>query len=190
MAAVFDKYTEVNNAANTKLDNIRPEILKKRFLELYENVGSISKTCDMLGMVRRTLYHWKQQDPEFLKLFEEADVRALGLLEDEAIRRAMFGIDKPVYQGGKLAGFTKEYSDTLLIVLLKARAPHKYKERFAGELTGADGRPLVGDFKITHIHSATPLANDESQVRIEDIDHELIPISNDKNQGAERQTET
>ena len=164
MASLYDKYTPVNNAANTKIAEVRPEILKGRFLELYEQVGSISKTCDMLGMVRRTVYHWKDSDPEFLANFEEADRKALSLLEDEAMRRAMYGVQKPVYQGGKLAGFVTEYSDTLLVVLLKARAPSKYKERFAGELTGADGRPLTNNFQIVHVHASVPLAENESSI--------------------------
>ncbi len=181
MAAIYDKYTHVNNGNNTKLADVRPEVLKARFLELFTSTGSISKTCDLLGMVRRTFYHWKKGDPEFRKKFEEADEMCLGMLEDEAHRRAVLGVDKPIYQGGKMVGYQREYSDTMLIVLLKARAPQKYKERFAGELTGADGKPLNGELKIIHVNSNIPLANEEMELLpnkdITDLPYEEIPTA-------------
>jgi hypothetical protein len=61
-------------------------------------------------------------------------------LEQEARRRAHDGVRKPVYQGGKRVGYIQEYSDTLLIFLLKGLRPEKYRERF--EHSGAGGGPL------------------------------------------------
>ena len=58
------------------------------------------------------------------------------VLEDEALRRARDGTDKPIYQGGKKVGSVREYSDTLLIFLLKARNPAKYRERIDAHVTG------------------------------------------------------
>ena len=49
--------------------------------------------------------------------------------QEEAHRRAVQGIEKPVYQGGRLVGTVREYSDTLLIFLLKGLRPERYKER-------------------------------------------------------------
>lgn len=164
MAKVYSKYSETEPNKERELMTVRAEILKKRFLELYMMTAHVGKTCEILGMVRRTVYHWKQTDEQFRKDFEMADKVALSVLEDEATRRATYGVEKPVYQGGKLVGWTREYSDTLLIVLLKARAPHKYKERFAGELTGADGKPLLPEAKIIHVHSNVPLASSEDTI--------------------------
>jgi hypothetical protein len=48
-------------------------------------------------------------------------------LEDEAVRRAYEGVERPVFQGGKQVGVVREYSDTLLIFLLKALRPEKYR---------------------------------------------------------------
>jgi hypothetical protein len=158
-----------------------PEMGKKLFLEQFAELGSVTQVCTKLGIVRRTIYHWKQTDPEFAELFKEAEAMGLQALEDEAHRRAVLGVERPVYQGGKKVGTVQEYSDTLLIVLLKARAPHKYKERFAGELSGPDGRPLGSEMKIIHVQSNVPLTHEEAEVaRIEngkeadDIDFEMI----------------
>lgn len=51
------------------------------------------------------------------------------LLEDEAQRRARDGTQKPIYQGGKKVGIVNEYSDTLLIFLLKARRRGKFGDK-------------------------------------------------------------
>lgn len=172
MAAIFEKYTHSKDQPNVQIADIRPEVLKRRFLELYVLVGNIQKTCDMLGMCRRTVYFWRQTNPEFKKAFEEADALSLELLEDEAHRRGVLGVDKPVYQGGKFMGYVKDYSDTLLIVLLKARAPEKYRERFEGKFLGADGKPMSPQLTINHVHSAIPIAMSEDTVT--DIPYEIV----------------
>jgi hypothetical protein len=51
-------------------------------------------------------------------------------LEDEAVRRAYHGNDRPVTFQGKVTDTFKEYSDNLLMFMLKARRPDKFKERF------------------------------------------------------------
>jgi hypothetical protein len=38
--------------------------------------------------------------------------------------------------------FEHEYSDNLLMFLLKAAKPDKYKDRFSSELSGPDGKPV------------------------------------------------
>ena len=54
-------------------------------------------------------------------------------LELEARRRAVEGTERPVfYQGGEV-GYVREYSDTLLIFLLKAHRPNKFRERVEHE---------------------------------------------------------
>ena len=46
------------------------------------------------------------------------------------MRRAVDGVEEPVYQGGQLVGTKLVYSDTLLGKLLNANRPAKYRERF------------------------------------------------------------
>ena len=63
------------------------------------------------------------------------------MLEEEAIRRACRGVNEPVFYRGKVCGAIQKYSDTLLIVLLKALAPAKYRE--VHELQGEGGGPVI-----------------------------------------------
>lgn len=156
----------------TNGERVEPEEMKQKFLERYIELGSVKDTCEELCLVRRTIYHWKAQDPVFAENYRVADMVALGILEDEAYRRAVNGVDKPVYQGGKRVGTVKEFSDILLMFLLKARAPHKYKDRVAGGLFDPNGETL--ELKITHVHSNLPLASSEQDIQhhITDIPHE------------------
>lgn len=152
----------------------RTKDMKEKFIERYIDLASITRTCKEVQMTRRNFYQWLENDPEFKAKFKIADAMALGVLEDEAHRRAVDGTLRPVFQGGKHVGDIREYSDTLMIVLLKARAPHKYKDRFSGELMGANGQPLIPETKIIHVHSNIPLAHNEEDI-IQDAEF-LPPI--------------
>jgi predicted DNA-binding protein YlxM (UPF0122 family) len=121
----------------------RSKLKKQRdFLESLIEFISITRAAKKARVGRQTIYDWLKADRDFKQAFENACEIATAKLEDEAIRRAYEGTLKPVYQGGAKVGTIREYSDTLLIVLLKARAPEKYKERFAGELSGQGGKDL------------------------------------------------
>jgi hypothetical protein len=110
---------------------------KKReaFLAALEKTANVSRACQTARIPRRSVYDWREADEEFAKAWEEALERGTDALEDEAIRRAHQGVLKPVYQGGKKVGTIREYSDTLLIFMLKARRPEKFKERIEHGVT-------------------------------------------------------
>lgn len=99
------------------------------FMAAFVELVSVTRAAKRAKIHRTIVYDWIRDDPDFEAAYDAACKIATGRLEDEAVRRAFEGTLKPVYQGGKLAGKIREYSDTLLIVLLKARAPEKYKER-------------------------------------------------------------
>lgn len=104
--------------------------LKKAFLEDFAQTGNVSESCINVGIERRaTVYDWQEMDDEFAAGWRESEIKATEVLETEARTRAVIGTQKPIYQGGQLVGFVTEKSDTLLIFLLKARAPEKYRER-------------------------------------------------------------
>ena len=50
-------------------------------------------------------------------------------MEDEAVRRAVEGVPRPVFYQGKVVGAVQEYSDELLIRMLRARRKAKYSDR-------------------------------------------------------------
>lgn len=73
------------------------------------------------GISYGTLLRWMDDDPKFAELARVAIEAGNDLMEDEARRRAVEGVEKPVYQGGELVGYVQEYSDSLMQFMLKTR---------------------------------------------------------------------
>lgn len=114
---------------------------KKRFLKQYLKYCMVGKAAQAAGISRSQVYRWLKKDKVFAALFEDARQEALEQLEREAWRRATKGVSKPVFYKGEQCGIIQEYSDTLLIVLLKALAPEKYREHI--EHTSSKGGSIV-----------------------------------------------
>ena len=57
------------------------------------------------------------------------DYTRIAYAEDELHRRAVDGYEKPVFQGGYEVGRIRQFSDSLLALLLKANKPDKYADR-------------------------------------------------------------
>lgn len=68
-------------------------------------------------------------DQDFAAAAAVAREEAIELMEEEALERATKGTLEPVYHAGERVGFIRRKSDTLLIFLLKAARPNKYRER-------------------------------------------------------------
>jgi hypothetical protein len=100
---------------------------KTDFLAGLEEYGNVSRAADAAGIWRSTAYDEREKSPRFAADWDRALDLGTSALEDEARRRAFEGVEKPIYQGGSLVGQVQEYSDTLLIFLLKAHRP-KYRD--------------------------------------------------------------
>lgn len=94
---------------------------------------SVSHAARLSGFSRAAWYKHRAADLAFAAAWDDACEEGSDRLEDEAVRRAVEGVEqtKGIYhQGQRVATQTEiEYSDTLLIFLLKGRRPDKYAER-------------------------------------------------------------
>jgi len=99
------------------------------FLEALASTANVTEACEITGVGRSAAYDWRREDDEFRAAWDASLDVGVGVLEDEAVRRAVKGVDKPVYQGGQMVGTVREYSDTLLIFLLKGRKREMYGDR-------------------------------------------------------------
>jgi hypothetical protein len=104
--------------------------LKETFLKEYANCGVVRYAAEKVGISRDLHYKWMNNDPVYAKAFEDACEEASDVMEKEARRRAIEGIDKPIYYEGERVDTVKEYSDTLLIFLMKGARPGKYREKW------------------------------------------------------------
>lgn len=109
---------------------------QERFLAAFTISGNIVHACRAAGISRQSHYYWLQEDPTYAARFEQSRQVAAQMLEDLAVRLAVEGIRRPVtYQGRQVIAnvngvreplFEIEYSDKLLVALLKANNPAKW----------------------------------------------------------------
>lgn len=102
---------------------------RDKFLRRLAATGNVTAACRSAKISRQTAYNARAEDPHFAAAWDEALIVATELLELEARRRAEKGVLDPIYFQGQQVGKIRRYSDTLLIFLLKAHAPEKYRER-------------------------------------------------------------
>ena len=109
------------------LNDIKDE-KKRRFLLKLSERAIMTEAQIHAGVSSATPYNWLNSDPVFKAAFDRAKKVACDNIEREIWRRGNHGIKSPVYHQGRLCGFKREYSDTLLIFNAKGLMPEKYKE--------------------------------------------------------------
>lgn len=125
--------------------------LKKAFLDDFQHTGNITESSENVGVHRNSIYNWQERDDAFAAAFREAEIKATERLETEARRRAVDGVlrlkfDKGVAIIDPRTGepyMEAEKSDTLLIFLLKARNPAKYRDKYDGAPDGQQPLKVV-----------------------------------------------
>lgn len=119
------------------------------FLAALRESGNITRSAAAVGIDRGQHYDWLETDPTYPERAEEAFAAAADRLEEEARRRACDGLVRYKFRkdGEPLRHpetgepyFELEYSDPLLICLLKAAKPTKYRDR--KEVSGPGGGPV------------------------------------------------
>lgn len=124
-----------------------PEKLAQ-FLQVLADTANVSAAAKKIRIDRSHMYRLRGEDEEFAAAWDEAVKLGTAALEDEAVRRAKDGTLKPVFYQGVKVGTIREYSDTLLIFLLKARDPDKYADRVKKELSGPGGGPVGHSIEV------------------------------------------
>ena len=118
---------------------------RKQFLEVLGETANITDACRDCGVCRSTVYQWRDKDVDFAAAWAAAIERGTDALEDEAVRRALEGRVEPVFYQGAECGRVRKYSDSLLMFLLRARRPEKFKDRPGNEPTGETSLKAVLD---------------------------------------------
>ena len=116
-----------------KYQDLQIEQRKERqrtFLKEYIRTVNVRASAAVAGINRQTHYDWLNDHPEYREQFAAAKKESVAVLIQEARRRAVEGVEKPVYHGGKLVGTRIDYSDVLLMFLIKGELPEKYRDHF------------------------------------------------------------
>ena len=124
----------------------------KGFISALSRSGNIRLSCESAGITRPTAYDLRNTDPSFAIEWDTALEESADLLEQEARRRAEQGVRRLKFHNGAVITVQAlspdgmpltqedgtpfmvpyvehEYSDTLMIFLLKGIRPEKYRER-------------------------------------------------------------
>ncbi len=137
--------------------------VQETFLNGFIETATITGGCTAANISRNSHYDWLKNYPDYREAFHAAEEILADVLEVEARRRAVDGVEEPVgwYQG-EPGGTVTKYSDGLLRFLLEGRRASVFKNRH--ELTGAGGGPLL----ITQIERVIvdPDAEEESDAAL------------------------
>ena len=106
------------------------------FLNALATGSPVAVAATAAGIGYRTAFEWREGDQEFARRWEEAYKAGTDVMENEARRRAFEGFEEPVFHQGQVCGHVRKFSDNLLMFLLKARDPDRFKDRVSNELTG------------------------------------------------------
>jgi Bacteriophage Sf6, terminase small subunit-like len=104
------------------MNTVRSDEHVEKILTKLARGWSVAAACKAAKIGRQTYYDWREADAEFAKLCDDAIESGTDLLEDAATRQAIAG------------------NPSMMALLLKARRPHKYRERV--EHTGDPSQPL------------------------------------------------
>ena len=85
---------------------------KKEFLAAYGEHGTLTSAAKATGLARRTIYDWRQADPEFEEEFETIRETLIEVLEQSLYRQAL---------GGDVQA---------AMFMLKAMRPQIYRDRY------------------------------------------------------------
>jgi hypothetical protein len=104
--------------------------------------------CEITGLRRDMIKRELARNEQFTAAVEEAKATAAERLEGEAYRRAVLGVEEPVFFEGRRVDTVRKYSDNLLSKLLEANDP-RYSSRL--KLTGEKGGPVEIKHDLTNL---------------------------------------
>jgi hypothetical protein len=124
-------------------------VKQRAFLAAFAVTGNIGRAAAAAGIDRSTHHRWMREDSAYAESFKQATEEAAGVVEDIAVQRATEGLDEPIIYQGELVYkrdpetgaverdpdtlapiplTIRRRSDTVLLAVLKAWKPDKYRE--------------------------------------------------------------
>lgn len=99
-----------------------------RFIVALGKLGTIVSACERAKIARATVWVWKKHYPDFADRMADALAEFADRIEREAIRRAADGTLKGIWYKGERVGSEREFSDALMIQILRAKKPEQYRD--------------------------------------------------------------
>lgn len=143
------------------------------FLAALRETGNIGRSCECAKIHRSTVYDRRTHDSEFARQWGTAEEDATDRLLEEARRRGHDGVQRLKFHQGELIRIQAfgpdgkplvgkdgapvlvpyvehDYSDALLMFLIKARRP-EYRDTHRHEHSGPAGRPIPVSVNLSNL---------------------------------------
>lgn len=114
---------------------------KRVFLEALAECGIVAVAATVAGVNRTAAHAARTKDAEFSAEWKDALRTAGDAAEAEMRRRAIDGWDEPVFYEGAVCGTIRRYDSKLLLAIVQAAKPKKYRQR--KEHVHRKGEPVV-----------------------------------------------
>lgn len=109
------------------------EASQERFLKAFAEIGYVTQAAAAAAISRSTHLKWLNDCPGYEERFEDARQQHIDAMAAECFRRAVKGTTEHVYYLGCKVDSVQKYSDNLLMFMLKAAEPHKYRDNQKSE---------------------------------------------------------
>ena len=90
---------------------------KAAFIKAIQSGQTVAAALRLVRVRREDIYAARFDDTAFKAAWDEAWTMGADALEDEAMRRAIDGVEKPVFRGGEVVGHVRDYSDSMLMFI-------------------------------------------------------------------------
>ena len=154
-----------------------PAARLEAFLSYLSETASIAGAAARAEVQRSTLYQLRKHDPEFAARWDEARKLGIDRLEDDAMRRALEGVQKPVFYAGRQIASVQQFNDRLLQFLLKAHKPEVYARPAAPPAAAPTAESALRD-RLSRLNHPPDLARRvrEAAARMEALGKGLPPL--------------
>jgi len=156
--------------------NTRVAIAERKrqvFLSLLAKTGKVFDSAIACGFTdTTTLNKYRKENEDFSEAWSLAVESAANVLEQEAIRRAIEGVEEEVYHKGKVVGHKTKHSDSLLMFVLRGLKPDTYRENVRGGDVnvnfGIAVLPMTAKNETHWEQRAVDMHNDQKVITIEE----------------------
>ncbi|MBI3196364.1 MAG: hypothetical protein HYZ40_02405 [Rhodospirillales bacterium] len=117
--------TDKPRRASTRLAKVKLD----EFFHHLGRTGSVTLAAERSGLRRPTLYKLRANDDWIATRWQRALDLGVERLQDDAMRRALDGVERPVWRNGEQVGTVQQYDNRLLQFLLRSHRPEIYGDR-------------------------------------------------------------
>lgn len=141
------------------------------WLAAFEAEGTVSAACARANVGRTTVYRTRQADEDFALAWADIEEQTTERMEREAYRRGVEGVPRDIYHQGQVVGAERQFSDVLLIFMLKSRRPERYRDNVKVE--------HAGEVKQTHGVDLAKLSPTEKRALLELVEKAVADAPSD-----------